>query len=99
MDTAAVYQNKENVGTGVRVIDINWNDEDMTDPQAKDGPSLEQLLENGNLQVEILYPGGLEITKELANLCEIGQGIRVLDVASDSGESDCFLCHRQIVFS
>jgi SAM-dependent methyltransferase len=53
--------------------------------------SLEQLLEGGVLQAEILHPGSLEITKELAALCQIGSGLRVLDVASGSGEAACFI--------
>ena len=55
------------------------------------GASLEDLLETGLLQAEILHPGGLEITKELAELCQIGSGRRVLDVASGSGEAACFI--------
>jgi len=63
----------------------------MTDTAAHDGPSLEQLLESGLLPAEILHPGGLEITRELAELCEIGPGENVLDVASGTGEAACFL--------
>jgi SAM-dependent methyltransferase len=64
----------------------------MTDEQTKQGgPSLEQLLESGVLQAEILHPGGLEITRELADLCGVGAGKRVLDVAAGSGETACFL--------
>ena len=70
----------------------------MTDTSNHDGPSLEQLLESGMLPAEILHPGGLEITRELAELCEIGLGRKVLDVASGTGEAACFLaetfqCH------
>lgn len=63
----------------------------MTETIARDGPSIEQLLESGMLQADILHPGGLEITRELADLCAIGPGKRVLDVASGSGEAACFL--------
>lgn len=63
----------------------------MTGKPATESPSLEQLLESGMLQAEILHPGGLVITRELADLCNIGSGKRVLDVASGSGEAACFL--------
>ena len=54
-------------------------------------PSLENLVESEDLGFEILHPGGLEITRELANLCRIGKDSYVLDVASGTGESACFL--------
>jgi ubiquinone/menaquinone biosynthesis C-methylase UbiE len=57
----------------------------------KRGPSLENLVERENLGLEVLHPGGLEITKELATLCHIGKGSKVLDVASGTGESACYL--------
>jgi len=67
------------------------HDEWMTDTEVKSGPSLEQLLESGMLPADILHPGGLEITRELAELCKIGTNSRVLDVASGTGEAACFL--------
>jgi SAM-dependent methyltransferase len=54
-------------------------------------PSLEALIESEDLGLEILHPGGLEITKELADLCHIDRGTIVLDVASGTGESACYL--------
>jgi ubiquinone/menaquinone biosynthesis C-methylase UbiE len=54
-------------------------------------PSLETLVENGDLDLEILHPGGLDLTRELAERCHIGKGTEVLDVASGTGESACFL--------
>lgn len=54
-------------------------------------PSLEALLESGGLSLDILHPGGLEITGELAELCNISRGSKVLDVASGTGESACYL--------
>ncbi len=54
-------------------------------------PSLEALIESEDLGLEILHPGGLEITKERAELCHIGRGTIVLDVASGTGESACYL--------
>ena len=56
-----------------------------------DQPSLEGLVETGMLTLESLHPGGLETTKELANLCNIQRGAAVLDVASGTGETACFL--------
>lgn len=54
-------------------------------------PSLEQLIETEDLGFEILHPGGLETTRELAQLCGIAEGATVLDVACGTGESACFL--------
>jgi len=54
-------------------------------------PSLENLIEGENLGLEILHPGGLDTTNELAQLCKIGSISDVLDVASGTGESACFL--------
>lgn len=63
----------------------------MKDPE---GPSLEKVVESGILPIEVLHPGGLEITRELAELCRVSQGQRVLDVASGSGEAACFLAEQ-----
>jgi SAM-dependent methyltransferase len=57
-------------------------------------PSLESLVESEDLGFEVLHPGGLKLTQELAELCHIGRGRRVLDVASGTGESACFLVER-----
>ncbi|MEJ2695918.1 MAG: methyltransferase domain-containing protein [Candidatus Sulfobium sp.] len=54
-------------------------------------PSLESLIEAEDIGVDVLHPGGLEITGELAERCSIGKGVKVLDVASGTGESACFL--------
>ena len=54
-------------------------------------PSLESLLESENLGLEILHPGGTDTTRELAELCNIAEGHKVLDVASGTGESACFI--------
>jgi ubiquinone/menaquinone biosynthesis C-methylase UbiE len=66
----------------------------MLNSQAKTRPSLENLIESENLGFEILHPGGLEITEELANLCRIGKESYVLDVASGTGESACYLAEK-----
>lgn len=63
-------------------------------------PSLESLIETEDIGVEIFHPGGLEITRELADLCHVGKDTRVLDVASGTGESACFLAdcfHARVV--
>ena len=59
-----------------------------------DEASLEKLIETEVLKVESLHPGGLELTRELAELCNINKGTSVLDVASGTGESACFLSER-----
>lgn len=56
-----------------------------------DSASLEALVETGMLPLESLHPGGLETTRELAVACGVGEGSRVLDVASGTGETLCFL--------
>ena len=60
----------------------------------RDIPSLENLLESEDLGLEILHPGGLAITEEMAVACQIGAESRVLEVASGTGESACFLAER-----
>jgi len=56
--------------------------------------SLESLIESGEIGLEVLHPGGLAITGELAGLCLIREGSLVLDVASGTGESACFLAEK-----
>lgn len=63
----------------------------MTQGLVADQPSLEGLVETGMLALESLHPGGLETTRQLARLCDIQRGTRVLDVASGTGETACFL--------
>jgi ubiquinone/menaquinone biosynthesis C-methylase UbiE len=53
--------------------------------------SLETLIETEDVGLEILHPGGLEITRELAELCHISKDTKVLDVASGTGESAFYL--------
>jgi SAM-dependent methyltransferase len=57
----------------------------------KNAPSLENLIEVLDLGEEVLHPGGLTTTTELAELCHIEGTSRVLDVASGTGEPLCFL--------
>ncbi len=61
----------------------------------KPKPSLESLVEAEDLGFEILHPGGLDITRELADLCKIGKGSYVLDIASGTGESACYLAEQR----
>lgn len=57
-------------------------------------PSLENLVESGELELATLHPGGLDITRELARLCRIIKSSYVLDVASGTGESACYLAEH-----
>jgi SAM-dependent methyltransferase len=57
--------------------------------------SLESLIETELLKVESLHPGGLELTWELAELCEVHRGSDVLELACGTGESACFLAERR----
>jgi arsenite methyltransferase len=57
-------------------------------------PSLESLIESEDLGLEVLHPGGLEITKELAELCKVRKQTSLLDVAAGTGESACYLAER-----
>jgi len=59
--------------------------------KAKSRASLEALVESGALGLPVLHPGGLELTSELARMCGVGPGSRVLDVACGTGESACHL--------
>jgi arsenite methyltransferase len=56
--------------------------------------SLEALIEAEDVGLEILHPGGLQITRELAELCRVGNSSTVLDVASGTGESACYLAEH-----
>jgi arsenite methyltransferase len=54
--------------------------------------SLEALVESGELRtIQILHPGGLKLTRQLAELCHVGENKSVLDVASGTGETACYL--------
>lgn len=53
--------------------------------------SLDALVEWLDLGLEILHPGGLQLTRELADQCGVTRDTKVLDVASGTGESACFL--------
>ena len=54
---------------------------------AKDPPSLAAVIEAGDVGLEILHPGGLGITRELAGLTAISPGSTVLEVAAGTGET------------
>jgi SAM-dependent methyltransferase len=57
-------------------------------------PSLEALVESGLLHLDSLHPGGLELARELAAMCGIEAGSRVLDVAAGTGETACLLAQE-----
>ena len=63
----------------------------MAGKQSHGQVSLEAIVESGDLGLPVLHPGGLESTRELAELCHAGPGKLLLDVASGSGESACYL--------
>lgn len=63
-------------------------------PHDQGQASLEQLVESEDLGLEVLHPGGLNLTRELARLCHIRAGTTVLDVASGSGETACYLARE-----
>lgn len=52
-----------------------------------DRPSLEALIEAEDLGLDILHPGGLAITRELANVTGIVTGTNVLEIAAGTGET------------
>ena len=53
--------------------------------------SIERLIEQEQLGIEVLHPGGLALTAEFARLCGIREGTKVLEVASGAGETACLL--------
>lgn len=57
-------------------------------------PSLEALVEEMDLGIEILHPGGLAITRELLELCKVTSESIVLDVACGTGETACYIAER-----
>ncbi len=57
-------------------------------------PSLENLVESGVIEVESLHPGGMITTHELAELCHVDKNTKLLDVASGTGESACYLAEE-----
>jgi ubiquinone/menaquinone biosynthesis C-methylase UbiE len=52
---------------------------------------LESLIESEDLGLEVLHPGGLQVTRELAELCKVREHTSLLDVAAGTGESACYL--------
>ena len=44
--------------------------------------------------VDMLHPGGMRRTEELANMCEISGGKIVLDAGSGFGRTDCHLANK-----
>jgi ubiquinone/menaquinone biosynthesis C-methylase UbiE len=46
--------------------------------------------------LEILHPGGIEKTDEMARECEIGEDKRVLDIGSGKGATACHLAQKYL---
>lgn len=44
--------------------------------------------------LEILHPGGIEKTDEMARMCEIRKGKKVLDIGSGKGVTACYLAKK-----
>ena len=63
----------------------------MVAKQSHGQVSLEAIVESGDLGLPVLHPGGLESTRELAELCRVGPGKLLLEVASGTGETACYL--------
>jgi SAM-dependent methyltransferase len=63
----------------------------VTQKSVADRASLEGIVETGMVTLDSLHPGGLETTRHLAEACCIQRGAAVLDVASGTGETACFL--------
>jgi ubiquinone/menaquinone biosynthesis C-methylase UbiE len=61
---------------------------------ARSHASLENLIEQVDVEFEILHPGDLDVTRELAQRCRIGPDSDVLDVAVGTGESACCLVQQ-----
>ena len=60
-------------------------------PNYNTHPSLENLIESENIRIESLHSGGLETTKELAELCKVTEKFRLLEIAPGTGEGTRFL--------
>jgi arsenite methyltransferase len=72
-------------------VPVRKNAMKMTRDSVVDRPSLEGVVESGMLTLDCLHPGGLETTRHVAEVCNIQRGAAVLDVASGTGETACFL--------
>jgi cyclopropane fatty-acyl-phospholipid synthase-like methyltransferase len=44
--------------------------------------------------LEILHPGGIEKTDEMARACKIEKGKKVLDIGSGKGVTACYLAQK-----
>ncbi len=51
-------------------------------------PTVEDAIEIGG--IEILHPGGYELTKRTAELCELKKGMKILDVSSGRGTQSIY---------
>lgn len=46
--------------------------------------------------LEILHPGGIEKTDEMARMCEIGNGKKVLEIGFGKGATACYLAQKYV---
>jgi cyclopropane fatty-acyl-phospholipid synthase-like methyltransferase len=46
------------------------------------------------IELPILHPGGLKSTEEMANLCNINEDTKVLDIVCAKGTNDYYLTKR-----
>lgn len=53
---------------------------------------LDEIMYNCGL--EMLHPGGLEKTDEMARICQIGADKTLLDIGAGRGASSCYLARK-----
>lgn len=56
--------------------------------------SLEELIEQEDTGIDILHPGNLDMTRELAELCHLERGQQVLDTSTGTGAGACYLAQH-----
>lgn len=44
--------------------------------------------------LEVLHPGGVRKTDEMARMCRIGRGMRILDIGCGKGVTACYLAQK-----
>jgi SAM-dependent methyltransferase len=56
---------------------------------SRDPVSIERLIEDEDLGIEVLHPGGLALSAAFARQCFLRKRAKVLEVASGTGETAC----------